>query len=323
LSISLLTVFKEPLQMPLDPHSENLLGALKEQGLKSFEQMSVAEARGTIETFTGLQAEPQEVKQVMERSVEGEDGPLSVRIYVPDLAGPLPVLVYYHGGGWVGGSLAVADEPCRALANRSGVIVVAASYRLAPEARFPAAPNDAYAVLTWASAHAEEFGGDASRLGVIGDSAGGNLAAVVALMARDRGTPALKAQILTYPVIQREGNFASREENREGYLLTTAGIEWFWEQYLASEEDATNPYASPIMAQSLAGLPPALVMTAEFDPTRDEGESYGQALEKAGVPVTVQRFDGLIHGVYWMSGAVPRHVELYETIDNFVRQHLS
>ena len=309
--------------MPLDPHSENLLGALQEQGLKSFEQMSVAEARGAVESFIGLQAEPQEVKQAVERTVEGEAGALQVRVYVPDAEGPLPVLVYYHGGGWVAGSLAVADEPCRALANRSGVIVVAASYRLAPEARFPAAANDAYAVLSWASAHAEEFGGDAARLGVIGDSAGGNLAAVVALMARDRGTPAVKAQILTYPVIQRSGNFPSLEENREGYLLTTAGIGWFWEQYLANEEDATNPYASPIMAESLAGLPPALVMTAEFDPTRDEGESYGQALEKAGVPVTIQRFEGLIHGVYWMSGAVPRQVELYEAIDKFVSQHLS
>lgn len=309
--------------MPLDPHSQGLLEALKEQGLKSFEQMSVAEARGAVETFVGLQAEPQEVKQVVERTVEGDGGQLQVRIYIPDLAEPLPVLVYYHGGGWVGGSLAVVDEPCRALANRSGVIVVAATYRLAPEAPFPAAANDAYAVLSWASTHAEEFGGDAARLGVIGDSAGGNLAAVVSLMARDRGTPTVKAQILTYPVIERAGDFASLEENREGYLLTTAGIAWFWEQYLDNDEDATNPYASPIKAETLAGLPPALVMTAEFDPIRDEGEAYGKALEEAGVPVTVQRFNGLIHGVYWMSGAVPRSVELYEAIDNFVGQHLS
>jgi acetyl esterase/lipase len=231
--------------------------------------------------------------------------------------------VYYHGGGWVGGSLAVVDEPCRALANRNGAIVVAATYRLSPEARFPAATNDAYSVLNWASAHAAEFGGDPARLGVIGDSAGGNLAAVAALMARDRGTPAVKAQILTYPVIQRGGNFASMEENREGYLLTAAGMDWFWDQYLARDEDATNPLASPIMADSLAGLPPALIMTAEFDPLRDEGESYGHALEEAGVPVTMQRFDGLIHGVYWMSGAVPRSAELQETIAAFVGKYLS
>ena len=309
--------------MPLDPHAQGLLEALQAQGLKSFEQMSVEEARGAIETFAGLQAEPQEVKQVIEHSVEGEGGPLKVRVYVPDVAGPLPVLVYYHGGGWVGGSLAVVDEPCRALANRNGAIVVAATYRLSPEARFPAATNDAYSVLNWASAHAAEFGGDPARLGVIGDSAGGNLAAVVALMARDRGTPAVKAQILTYPAIQRGGNFASMEENREGYLLTAAGMDWFWDQYLARDEDATNPLASPIMADSLAGLPPALIMTAEFDPLRDEGESYGHALEKAGVPVTIERFDGLIHGVYWMSGAVPRSAELQETIAAFVGKYLS
>jgi acetyl esterase len=309
--------------MPLDPHAQGLLEALQAQGLKSFEQMSVEEARGAIETFAGLQAEPQEVKQVIEHSVEGEGGPLKVRVYVPDVAGPLPVLVYYHGGGWVGGSLAVVDEPCRALANRNGAIVVAATYRLSPEARFPAATNDAYSVLNWASAHAAEFGGDPARLGVIGDSAGGNLAAVAALMARDRGTPAVKAQILTYPVIQRGGNFASMEENREGYLLTAAGMDWFWDQYLARDEDATNPLASPIMADSLAGLPPALIMTAEFDPLRDEGESYGHALEEAGVPVTMQRFDGLIHGVYWMSGAVPRSAELQETIAAFVGKYLS
>lgn len=309
--------------MPLDPHTEGLLKALQDQGLKSFEQMSVEEARGAIETFAGLQAEPQEVKQVIEHSVDGEGGPLKVRIYVPEVAGPLPVLVYYHGGGWVGGSLAVVDEPCRALANRNGAVVVAATYRLSPEAHFPAATNDAYSVLCWASAQAAEFGGDPARLGVIGDSAGGNLAAVAALMARDRGTPVVKAQILTYPVIQRDGNFASREENREGYLLTTAGVAWFWDQYLARDEDASNPLASPIMAESLAGLPPALVMTAEFDPARDEGESFGHALEKAGVPVTIQRFDGLIHGVYWMSGVVPRSAELHETIAGFVSQHLS
>ena len=309
--------------MPIDPHTQGLLEAMQAQGLKSFEQMSVEEARGSVETFAGLQAEPQEVKQVIEQSVEGEGGPLKVRIFVPDVAGPLPVLVYYHGGGWVGGSLAVADEPCRALANRNGAIVVAATYRLSPEAKFPAATNDVYSVLCWASAHAAEFGGDPARLGVMGDSAGGNLAAVAAMMARDRGTPAVKAQILTYPVIQRDGNFASREENREGYLLTTAGIAWFWDQYLAKDEDATNPLASPIMAESLAGLPPALIMTAEFDPIRDEGESYGHALEKAGVPVTVQRFDGLIHGVYWMSGAVPRSSELHDSIADFVSRYLS
>lgn len=309
--------------MPVDPHAQGLLEALQSQGLKSFEQMSVEEARGAIETFAGLQAEPQEVKQVIERSVEGEGGPLKVRIYVPDAAGPLPVLVYYHGGGWVGGSLAVVDEPCRALANRNSAIVVAATYRLSPEARFPAAPNDAYSVLCWASANAAEFGGEPARLGVIGDSAGGNLAAVASMMARDRGTPAVKAQILTYPVIQRDGNFPSREENREGYLLTTAGVAWFWDQYLARDEDATNPLASPIMAESLAGLPPALIMTAEFDPARDEGEGFGHALEKAGVPVTIERFDGLIHGVYWMSGAVPRGAELHETIADFVSRYLS
>ncbi|MEE4145520.1 MAG: alpha/beta hydrolase [Halieaceae bacterium] len=308
--------------MPLDPHSKGLLEALQAQGLKSFEQMSVAEARGAIETFVGLQAAPQEVKQIIERTIEGEGGPLKLRIYVPDVDGPLPVLVYYHGGGWVGGSLAVVDEPCRALANRNGVIVVAATYRLAPEARFPAASHDAYTILSWASKNAVEFGGDAARLGVIGDSAGGNLAAVAALMARDRGTPPVKAQILTYPVIQRDGDFASREENSEGYLLHTAAIAWFWEQYLAQDEDANDPYASPIMAKSLAGLPPALIMTVEFDPARDEGESFGRALEAAGVPVTVRRFDGLIHGVYWTSGAIPRSVELHEAIEDFVGRYL-
>ena len=308
--------------MPVDAHAQGLLDALKAQGLKSFEQMTIAEARGAIETFVGLQAPREEVKQVHDLTVRGPAGELQYRVFVPAAPTPMPVIVYFHGGGWVGGSLAVVDEPCRAIANRCGAVVIAASYRLSPEARFPAATEDAYAAVQWASANAATYGGDANRLGVMGDSAGANLAAVVSMMARDRKGPAIKAQILTYPVIQRDGDFASRKANGEGYLLTSAGVAWFWKQYLASDADAVNPYASPIMAKDLTDLPPALVLTAEFDPARDEGEAYGKALAKAGVPVTVRRFDGLIHGVFWMSGAVPRGAELQQAIVQFVSKQL-
>ncbi len=308
--------------MALDEHVSGLLGALKGAGLKSFEEMSVEEFRGAVETFVGLQKPPEEVASVHDVSISGPDGARAARVFVPKGKGPFPVMVYFHGGGWVGGSIAVADEPCRALANKAGVIVVAASYRLSPENKFPAAIDDAYNAVVWTAAKIAEFGGDPARIGVLGDSAGGNLAAVVAMMARDKGGPKLKAQVLTYPVIDPSPIYPSVKENAEGYVLHAAAIPWFWEQYLAKPSDVENPYASPIRAKDLSGLPPALVITVEFDPARDEGEAYGAKLKAAGVDTKVKRFDGLIHATYWASGAIPRAVELYDEIAAFLKAKL-
>lgn len=304
--------------MPIDAAVKNLIDALNAQGLKPFEQMSVEEVRGVVASFTGLQAKPREVARAVDTVYPGPAGNQGLRIYIPEALAPLPVVVYFHGGGFVAGGLSVADEPSRALANDAKVIVVAASYRLAPENKFPAATDDAFAALTWVAKNIRQYGGDSSRIAVMGDSAGGNLAAVAALRARDAGGPGLRAQVLIYPVIDATSKLPSRAEFRDGYVITAAGLDWFWAQYLASPDDAKNPLASPSRAASLAGLPPALILSTEYEVARDEAEAYGKQLAAAGVAAKVIRFDGLVHGVYWMSGAVPRSKELHDAIVKFL-----
>jgi acetyl esterase len=309
--------------MPVDAVVQGLIDALSEQGMKSFEQMSVAEARQVVETFTGLQAPPQDVAQMIEATYPGPGGDRELRIYIPDAPAPLPVVVYFHGGGFIAGGLSVADEPSRALANDAKAIVVTASYRLAPEHRFPAATDDTFAALKWTEENISAYGGDVSRMAVMGDSAGGNLAAVAALRARDAGGPALKAQVLIHPVIDTTADLPSRTECGEGYVITAAGLDYFWDQYLPSRADAENPLASPSKATSHRGLPPALVLSTEYEVSRDEAEAYGRQLAAAGVDAEVIRYDGLVHGVYWMSGAVPRSKELHEDIVRFLNKKLA
>ncbi|MDQ1375382.1 MAG: acetyl esterase, partial [Actinomycetota bacterium] len=208
---------------------------------------------------------------------------------------PLPVLVFFHGGGFVIGDLDTHDQVCRQLANGSHAIVVAVDYRLAPEHPYPAAPDDCFAATTWIHEHATELGGDPTRMAVAGDSAGGNLAAVVAQEARDKGGPPLKAQILIYPATDLSMQHPSITENGEGYLLTKEGMDWFMGHYAPDVDDVR---CSPLAAVDLSGLPPALVITAEFDPLRDEGEAYAAHLREAGVPVVLSRYDGMIHGFF-------------------------
>jgi acetyl esterase len=223
-----------------------------------------------------------------------------VRIYKPEGRPPLPALVYFHGGGWVIGSLETHDGACRELANRIGCAVVSVDYRLAPESRYPAAAEDCYAATQWVAENAKALGVDAKRIAIGGDSAGGNLAAVVALMARDRGGPALRHQLLIYPVTDADFERASYRENAEGYLLTTKAMAWFWGHYVPELAQRQDGYAAPLRAKDLAGLPPAFVLTAEFDPLRDEGEAYAKRLAQAGVPTRLQRYDGAIHGFFAM-----------------------
>jgi acetyl esterase len=304
--------------MPLDEDARLLIEAMSEQGMPRFEQMTPAQVRDVVATFVGLQAPRREVARVVDGAYPGPSGPQPLRIYVPDGATPLPVVVYFHGGGFVGGGLDVVDEPARALANDLGAIVVTASYRLAPEAKFPAATDDTFAALKWVAEHVDEFGGDRARIAVMGDSAGGNLAAVAALRARDEGGPDLIAQILVYPVIDAAARLASRTECSDGYVITAAAIDWFWEQYLRSPADAQSPLATPSKSASHSGLPPALVLATEFEVSRDEAMAYGRQLEEAGVDTEIVRIDGLIHGAYWMSGAVPRSREIHDAIVGFL-----
>ena len=292
--------------MPLDPSARLLLQQAAETGAPAFEELSVEEARESALFLGVVQGDPPVVAGVENRRIPGPAGEIPVRIYTPGGPKPLAAFVYFHGGGWVVCTLDTHDTICRALANAIPAIVVSVDYRLAPEHKFPVPAEDAYAATRWVAEHATTLGADASRLAVGGDSAGGNLAAVVALMARDRGGPTLGYQLLTYPVIDASMSTPSYTDNAEGYLLTKSTMAWFWNHYLRSDEDRRNPYASPIAAKELCGLPPATILTAEFDPLRDEGEAYAARLQQDGVPVRLTRYDGLIHGFFNMRAVFPQ-----------------
>ena len=289
--------------MPLHPKAKELLEQFAASGIPPLGTLPVAETRALYDSgnvaLTGL---PEPLAEVDDRSIPGPAGEIPIRIYTPQAPGPLPLLVYFHGGGWVICSLETHDAVCRLLAKQTPAIVVSVDYRLAPESKFPAAAEDCYAAACWVAEHAAAIGGDPKRFAVGGDSAGGNLAAVVSLMARDRAKPKIGFQLLIYPVIDHGYDTASYRENADGYLLTKESMAWFWNHYLAGADDGANPYASPLRAKSLADLPPAMVVTAEFDPLRDEGEAYAERLRKAGVPVKLKRYAGLIHGFFSMTG---------------------
>ena len=286
--------------MPLDPQAQAFLDQMAALNLPPRWTVTPQEARQQYEVRIAMQPPGEEVAHVEDRSVPSAAGEIPLRIYTPRGEGPLPALVFFHGGGWVIGSIRSHDNACRALANASGCIVASVEYRLAPEAKYPAAADDCYAATRWVAEHAAELGADPSRIAVGGDSAGGNLAAAVALMARDRGGPALAYQLLIYPVTDHDFGTVSYQDNSEGCGLSTRDMQWFWDQYLPGAAEGKEPYASPARASSLAGLPPALVITAEYDVLRDEGEAYAEALRAAGVPATATRYDGMIHGFFGM-----------------------
>jgi acetyl esterase len=263
--------------------------------------------------------------QSEDRTIPGPDGTeLPVRIYRPPAGdGEQPgVAVFLHGGGWVIGDLDTHDAVCRDLASQSGALVVAVHYRRAPEHPFPAAADDAFAALGWVHEHAAELGGDPSRLAIVGDSAGGNLAAVTSVRARDEGGPALRLQLLAYPVTDSEMESASYKENADGYFLTADTMAWFWDQYLG-DRDRTDPRASVLQTPDLAGVAPTVVLTAEFDPLRDEGEEYAQRLADAGVPTERRRYDGQIHGFLSFSAMVPASAEILSETAATLRRALA
>ena len=267
----------------------------------------------------------EDVARTEDRNISGPDGnDLPIRIYWPEVTDePRPVVVFFHGGGWVICGIDSHDGQVREMVNRTAMVYVSVDYRLAPEARFPAAAEDCYAATQWVAANAAAIGADANRLGVAGDSAGGNLAAVVAQMARDRGGPAIAHQLLIYPCCDMDSNaWASQTENGFDYFLTKESMDWFYDQY-TDVADRNNPYASPIKASDLSGLPPACIITAEFDPLRDEGEAYGARLQEAGVACEVHRCDGMFHGFFGMTLAIPGAVAAQETAAAAVQSALS
>jgi len=312
--------------MALDPQVKALLDMLAAAGGPPLEEMGVPAAR---EMYLGMRPPTAgaEMAKVEDRKIPGGDAgtEIKVRIYTPKGGdGPFPIVVYFHGGGWVIGDLETHDHWCRSLASEVPAVLVAVDYRLAPETRFPAAAEDCYAAARWAAANAGSLGADPSRLAVAGDSAGGNLSAAVAQMARDRGGPAIAFQLLLCPVTEYGFDTASYRENAEGYLLTKSGMVWFWHHYLPEPaKHGSDPRASPMRAANLAGLPAAHVVTAEYDPLRDEGEAYAAKLRAAGVPVTSKRYDGQIHNFFTMGHVLAQGAAAGPEISAVLRRGLA
>ena len=298
------------LGVPLDPPIRQMLKMLEAMGNPSLASGTPDRARQAFRTLTVDLRSPETVLPVAaveERRIPGPAGDLQARVYRPDAQGPVPTILFIHGGGFVIGDVDTHDNQCRAVCGDIGGVVLSVGYRLAPEAPFPAAVDDCVAALEWAAEHVDELGGDPHRLAVAGDSAGGNLAAVTARLARDAGGPPLAAQLLIYPGTDFRDDaprYPSRDENADGYFLTRADMQWFAGHYVG-RTDPEDPRLSPLLAQVLEGLPPAVVVTAEYDPLRDEGEAYARALREAGVPVISRRYDGLIHGFFDLSALSP------------------
>lgn len=289
--------------MSLHPQCKAFLDQLAAMGGKQLYEMTPAEARATGAALTDLGVPVQEVARIENRTVPGPAQPIPIRIYKPVPSGTLPALVYFHGGGWVLGGLDSHDRECRALANLSGCTVIAVDYRLAPEHPFPAAVEDAYAATRYIADHATEFEIDPQRIAVGGDSSGGNLAAVVTLIAREKGGPKLVFQLLVYPGVDlTDDHRPSAIEFAEGHFLTRPLMNYFADLYVPKVEDRRHVQVSPLYATDFRGLPPALVITAECDLLRDQGELYGQKLREAGVPVSLKRYDGMIHPFFSFGG---------------------
>ena len=289
--------------MALHPQCKAFLDMLAAAGGPPLEQLPLDEARKLPYQMIDAGGPEEPVAQVDTRVIPGPV-PIPIRVYRPTLDQDLPALVYFHGGGFVICNLDTHDRLCRNLANASGAVVVSVDYRLAPEHKFPAAAEDAYAATCYVAEHAAEFGVDPNRIAVGGDSAGGNLATVVALMARDRGGPSLKFQLLIYPVVDVDDDSPSMREYGHDHFLTRESMDWFIESYIGREEDRRSPYASPWYASDLRGLPAAMVITAECDPLCDQGEAYARKLQSAGVPVVLKRYEGMIHPFFSLAGII-------------------
>mgnify|MGYP005810824501 CR=1 FL=1 len=307
--------------MPLTEECLVVMRVLKDAGIKALDELPAAEGRAYFNAVFKTKPEDQEaVTRVEDRQIPVSGGEIPIRIYAPQSAGARPALVHFHGGGWVYMNLDSHDGYCRQLANRTGCVVVAIEYRKAPEFPAPTAAEDCYAALQWVAANGASFGVDTAKLGVVGDSAGGNLAAVISQLARDRKGPQLSLQILTYPATDGTMSAPSIKENAAAPLLGEAQMRWFWQHYLG-KNDPKNPVVSPLHAASLAGLPPAFVSTAEFDPLRDEGERYAAQMKAAGVEVDLRRYDGVFHGFMLMGKIISQARELLAEQTAFVKKH--
>jgi acetyl esterase len=282
--------------MPLNPILATMISQMAEAKAPALHEMSPTDGR-TMYRAMNAESTREPVTQVSDEDADG----IPVRIYNPKPNQILPALLYLHGGGWVIGDLETHDHVCRKLANAANCAVVAVDYRLAPEYPYPAPMEDCYTALKWVADQAGRLGINPQKIAVGGDSAGGNLSAVLALRSRDENGPAICHQLLIYPVTDASFDTPSYKENAEGYMLSKAGMEWFWQHYLGIENDPLLAYVSPLRAADLSNLPPATVFTAEFDPLRDEGEAYAAKLKSAGNKVMFKRYEGVVHGFFAMA----------------------
>lgn len=309
--------------MTLDPDIALLLARMADA--PPLEALPLAQARAAAAGLTALQGPPVPVASTTDHIATTASGhAVPVRLYAPlvPLGDPPPLMLFAHGGGWFRCTIDHYDGPCRALAEATGCVVASVDYRLAPEARFPLPLEDVHTALVWATDNAAALGIDADRVIVAGDSAGGNLAAAIALMARDQGGPRIAHQLLIYPVTDHRFDTPSYRDFATGYLLTATAMRACWDHYLARPEDGASPYASPLRAEDLTGLSPATVLTAAFDPLRDEGEAYAHRLMRAGVAVRLERLPGMIHGCIHFGGVVPASRALFEVAGQAVRASL-
>ena len=284
--------------MPLHPQVIAFRDKRVALNLAPNSEVTPAQARENSRIWrAAIPADLEPVGEITDRTIPGPAGDLPIRIYRPDSAGPHPLLMLFHGGGWLIGDLDHEDPSSRRMCNQLNAVVVSVDYRLAPETRFPGAPDDCHAGLVWAVEHADELGIDASKIALAGTSAGGNQTAAVAQMARDKGGPVIKHQVLFCPVIDYDFDRPSYKAHGDSFALTQDSMRYFWKQYLGPDgkSNGHHPYASPIRAETLAGLPDATIITAEFDPLIDEAADYAQALKAAGVDVAYSQYAGMAH----------------------------
>ncbi|MEY7851292.1 alpha/beta hydrolase [Natrarchaeobius sp. A-rgal3] len=308
----------------LHPDVQSFLERYESLEAPSFDEVSPAEARRMTEELRVTEEPEIELETVENRTIDGPNGEVPIRIYDPETGDGTtnpdgrPVVIYVHGGGWVIGSLDTHDGTCRKLAADSGYPVVGVDYRLAPEHPFPAGLLDCYATFEWLAEAASDLGGDPDRVVLAGDSAGGNLATATALLARDRGGPEAAYQLLIYPSTGDVESTDAYEENAEGYFLTADDMRWFRDHYFEREIDRGNVYAVPRRAADLSGLPPATVLTAGFDPLRDDGAAYARRLEEDGVPVTYRNYDDVIHAFFGMISEPTSFERAHEAYDDVI-----
>ena len=310
--------------MPLSAESKIVLEHLTAQKIPPLHSLPAAEGRAFFNAAFKTQAADQEaVARIEEKAIPVDGGAVPARLYAPAATQLLPALVHFHGGGWVLMNLDSHDGLCRQLVNKTGAAVVSVEYRKAPEFKAPIGVEDCYAALLWVVANAAVLGIDPNRIGVIGDSAGGNLAAAVTLLARDRSGPQIKCQVLTYPAVDATMSAPSIKENANAPLLGESEMKWFWGHYLeGAAVTAKDPRVSPLFAATLANLPPAFVATAEFDPLRDEGEAYAKQLQAAGVTVECKRYNSVFHGFALMGKIIPEGRQLLDDQTAFLKKHL-